>query len=103
MTPVILTIDDDNMTRRFIKKAFEGDFDLYSAMDGTEGLDAARQHKPSVILLDVEMPGLNGYEVCDKIRQDSEIAHIPIVFLSSHSSLQERMHGYDVGGTDYVV
>ncbi|MFT7243656.1 MAG: DNA-binding response OmpR family regulator [Candidatus Azotimanducaceae bacterium] len=103
MAPVILTIDDDKITHRFVKEALEGCFEVHCAMSGAEGLDAARQNKPAVILLDVEMPGMTGYEVCDEIRQDSALADIPVVFLSSLSSLQERMHGYEVGGTDYMV
>ena len=58
---------------------------------------------PDIILLDVEMPGMNGYEVCDTLKQQSETKDIPIVFLSGNGSLQQRMQGYEMGGADYIV
>lgn len=103
MSAVILTIDDDKTTHHFVSKALGEEFELQSAMNGEEGIDLAHKHKPDIVLLDVEMPGMTGYEVCDKIRHDSELSDVPVVFLSTHSSLQERMHGYEVGGTDYLV
>jgi CheY-like chemotaxis protein len=56
-----------------------------------------------VILLDVEMPGKNGYEVCEQLKTDSKTKHIPIIFVSGNSSLRERLIGYEVGGDDYLV
>lgn len=73
------------------------------AENGEEGLAEAQRHIPDIVLLDVEMPGLNGYEVCDRLRHTEATKNVPVVFLSSHSSLRERMLGYEMGGDDYLV
>jgi CheY-like chemotaxis protein len=100
----ILAIDDDKLSRKIITKALDGNgFSIRLAHDGVEGIAQVNEKKPDIILLDVEMPGMNGYEVCEKLRQSYENSDIPIVFLSSHSSLRERMQGYEVGADDYIV
>tara|TARA_R110002110_G_scaffold290967_2_gene505009 strand:- start:515 stop:1720 length:1206 start_codon:yes stop_codon:yes gene_type:complete len=101
--PVVLTIDDDTITHRFVKKALGECFRIESAMSGEEGLELLEQQHPDIILLDVEMPGLTGYQVCDRIRRNENWTDIPVVFISSHSSLRERLQGYEAGGTDYIV
>ncbi len=73
------------------------------AESGEEGLAEAQRHIPDIVLLDVEMPGLNGYEVCDRLRHTEATKDVPVIFLSSHSSLRERMLGYEMGGDDYLV
>ena len=100
----ILAIDDDSVSRNMIGRALsDQNFELFYAEDGEEGLAKTSEHMPDIIILDVEMPGMNGYEVCEKIRSSSQLAEIPIVFLSSHSSLRERMQGYEAGGDDYLI
>ena len=100
----ILVVDDDNISRKIIGQALAGDdFEPHYAVNGEEGLEKAAELVPDIIILDVEMPGMNGYEVCEHLRAAPEIADIPIVFLSSHSNLRERMQGYEAGGDDYLV
>ncbi len=100
----ILAIDDDKMSHKFIKRALEpAGYELRSAFNGEEGLEAALENPPQIILLDVEMPGMNGYDVCTQLRQHEITRDIPVIFLSSHSSLRERMQGYEVGADDYLV
>ncbi len=100
----ILVIDDDKLSRKIIDRALSGDdFVSEYAVNGEEGIEKAVASAPDIIILDVEMPGMSGYEVCETIRSTRQIAHIPIVFLSSHSSLRERMQGYEAGGDDYLI
>lgn len=100
----ILAIDDDKLSQKIIGKALtSGGFTPRSAFDGEAGIAEAIRKTPDIILLDVEMPGINGYEVCERLRQNEEIQDTPIVFLSSHSSIRERMQGYEVGADDYIV
>lgn len=103
MPPVVLTIDDDEYTKSFIEKALGEHFCTHFSVSGEAGLELAAELKPDVILLDVELPGLTGYQVCDRIRHDSQLADTPVVFLSSHSTVRHRMQGYEAGGTDYIV
>jgi CheY-like chemotaxis protein len=100
----ILAIDDDKLSRKIIKQALDSTtFNLRTANDGEAGLNEALRVPPDIILLDVEMPGMNGYEVCEHLRQRTETQDTPVVFLSSHSSIRERMQGYEVGADDYIV
>lgn len=99
----ILTIDDDKMTHRFVARALQDEFELLQAMDGETGIHMALESEPDIILLDVEMPGLNGYEVCDRLKHEQSINDIPVVFLSGRGNLREVLLGYEAGGADYIV
>jgi len=100
----ILAIDDDKFVQKMIARAIGSDrIEVRAAFDGETGIEMANQSIPDIILLDVEMPGINGYETCEKLRNSNNTAKVPIIFLSSRSSLRERMQGYEVGGDDYLV
>lgn len=100
----VLAIDDDKFIQKVISKSLQsGDMSVRIAGDGESGIEEALNNTPDIILLDVEMPGINGYETCDRLRNIESIKDVPIVFLSSHSSLRERMQGYEVGADDYLV
>ncbi|MEM7207641.1 MAG: response regulator [Pseudomonadota bacterium] len=103
-TTTILAIDDDAFTQKVIGRAFDGEpFELAFASSGQEGIDKANGDRPDIILLDIEMPEMNGYEVCEHIKADSELRSIPVVFLSSHGDLRSRMQGYEAGAQDFLV
>jgi len=100
----VLAIDDDKLIHKIVSKALASDeLSIRIANSGEAGLEQATAQIPDIILLDVEMPGLNGYEVCEQLRNNDLTRHVPIIFLSSRSSLRERMQGYEVGGDDYLV
>ncbi len=100
----ILAIDDDKFIQKVIIKSLQSEIlTVRTASDGESGIEEAVRQLPDIILLDVEMPGINGYEVCERLRNLAPTKEVPIVFLSSHSSLRERMQGYEVGGDDYLV
>lgn len=100
----ILAIDDDKISQKFIGKALSDEtFSMSYADDGEQGLAKALSDPPDIIILDVEMPGMNGYQVCEKLKETPENKEIPVVFLSSHSTLRDRMQGYEVGADDFLV
>ena len=99
----VLSIDDDKIAHKFIEKAMSGQAELIHAYNGDEGIDLAVKHAPDVILLDVDMPGMNGYEVCDKLKQHPDTSHIPVIFVSARGEMRDRMQGYEAGGADYIV
>ena len=99
----VLLIDDDKFIHRFVRRAIQDDYEMLSAFNGEEGLQAAHQHLPDIVLLDIEMAGINGYEVCDKLKCSDDTKEIPVMFLSAHSSLRERLQGYEMGGCDFIV
>lgn len=106
MTPLvdILIIDDDRLSQKLILKALaQGGLAARVAGDGSAGLAEAQRQCPDIVLLDVEMPGMNGYTVCDQLRADATTRDAAIIFLSGRGSLRERMQGYEVGADDYLV
>jgi len=103
MKPKILIIDDDLDMRESLSKflRLEG-YETSVAVDGLNGLDQADQDPPDFILLDVSMPGLDGYETCRRLKQNRKTASIPVTFLTYQSDLAERQRGIEVGAADYL-
>ena len=100
----VLIIDDDHLVHTIVRQALEPNgFKVESADEGESGIKKALDIVPDIILLDVEMPGANGYQVCEELRGLPETEETPIVFLSGHGSLQQRMQGYEAGADDYLT
>ena len=99
----ILVIDDDLVVRKFLSKALSSNFTVTLAENGEEGLQLALANIPDYILLDIEMPGINGYEVCRTLKSNIITRAAPIIFLSSRSSLGERIQGYELGAADFII
>ncbi len=100
----LLVIDDDHLLHNIISKIFSIDeFNIRYADNGSKGIEMANRLLPDIILLDVEMPILNGYETCTQLRNNEKTKPVPILFLSAHSTLQDRMKGYEAGGDDYLA
>lgn len=99
----VLIIDDDRFMQNVLKRCLSKQYETRTADNGAMGIQVANSWLPNIILLDVEMPGQNGYEVCDQLKNDSNTQHIPVVFLSGKSSVRERMLGFEVGADDYLT
>lgn len=101
--PVVLIVDDTLTGRRAIASALEqGEYDLASASNGRDALTLARKLEPDVILLDVMMPGLNGFEVCRQIRAHPSLGEVPILLVTSLTDRQERLQGIASGADDFI-
>jgi len=98
----VLIIDDDGFILKTLTRMLSPHFEVMTAKDGVEAFEQLEQKTPSLIVLDVEMPGENGYEVCRKIKAHDTYGNIPVIFLSGNDSLEERVRGYDAGGEDYL-
>ncbi|OHU90582.1 MULTISPECIES: response regulator [Pseudoalteromonas] len=103
MSKLVLAIDDDKLAHCIIEDALASSCQLLHAKSGEEGLRLARKYQPDIILLDVEMPGMNGYETCEKLKQCEQTADTPVMFLSNKGDISERMRGYNSGASDYIV
>jgi DNA-binding response OmpR family regulator len=77
--------------------------EVLEAADGPSGLEKARAERPDVVLLDVMMPGLDGWRVAEELLDDPRTETIPIVFLTARAELRDRARGIDLGGVDYVT
>ena len=102
MKKTLLIIDDDDLIVLMLQRIFGATFDFLHAQDGASGLASAEQHLPDIILLDVEMPVMGGYEVCKKLKSHSLTRDIPVIFISAHTEIIDKVHGYDAGGDDYI-
>ena len=99
----VLVVDDDALVRKIVCRALSPVYETVTAENGLEGIEKVGVENPDFVLLDVEMPGLNGYEVCDQLKQNPLTQDKPVLFLSSHSGIRERMQGYEMGAADYIV
>ena len=97
-------IDDEAPIRLLCRVNLEAEgMEVLEAADGPSGLETARTETPDVILLDVMMPGLDGWRVAEELLDDQRTAAIPIVFLTARAELRDRARGIDLGGVDYVT
>ena len=100
----VLVIDDESPIRLLCRINLEAEgMEVLEAADGLSGLDVARLERPDVILLDVMMPGLDGWRVAEELLDDDRTEEIPIVFLTARAELRDRARGIDLGGVDYVT
>jgi DNA-binding response OmpR family regulator len=101
--PEILVIDDLTESVALLLRYFEDEpMDVMVALGGGDGLRKARAGQPDLILLDVSMPHMDGYAVCRELKADPRTAHIPVIFLSANTSLQNKLEGFAAGGVDYI-
>ena len=100
----VLVIDDEAPIRLLCRVNLEAEgMEVLEADDGPTGLEKARSETPDVILLDVMMPGLDGWRVAEELLDDERTEGIPIVFLTARAELRDRARGLDLGGVDYVT
>lgn len=100
----ILVIDDEAPIRLLCRVNLEAEgMQVLEAGDGPAGIDRAREERPDVILLDVMMPGLDGWQVAEQLLDDPVTNAIPIIFLTARAELRDRARGIDLGGMEYVT
>jgi DNA-binding response OmpR family regulator len=97
----ILAIDDEEDVREIIKRGLVG-HEVTTAPDGPTGLEEARRSPPDLILLDVTMPKMSGFEVCRRLRSSPELMAVPVVFLTARGTLADKLEGFDAGADDYI-
>ncbi|OFV79907.1 MAG: two-component system response regulator [Acidobacteria bacterium RBG_13_68_16] len=99
----VLVIDDQPQSLEAMREAlYPLGFEVWQALDGETGFQVARERQPDVILLDVMMPGIDGYEVCRRLKADEETRLLPVVFFTGLDSRQARLRGLEVGATDFL-
>ena len=102
--PSVLIIEDDSLLVKMYKTKLESEgFSVFSSCDGEKGLKIALEIKPSVILLDIMMPELNGLEVLDRLKADPELKHIPVIVLTNLAGTQDSETALSKGAKAYLV
>jgi len=99
----ILVVDNDSFVRELIEDVLSESYQLVMAEDGVDALMRVQLDPPALILLDVQMPGMDGYETCRRLKREDATKSIPVVFVSAHDQIEERLKGYEAGGSDYVT
>jgi DNA-binding response OmpR family regulator len=100
----ILVADDDPSILRLLQLNFELEgYEVSTASDGEEALAKARASSPDVVVLDVMMPGMDGWEVCRRLKEDETMRDVPVILLTALGQEQERRHGLAVGASEYVM
>jgi two-component system response regulator RpaA len=99
----ILVIEDDDIVARTIERSLRGDeFHVELAASGVEGLKTARRNRPDLVILDIIMPGMDGYAVCREIRADPVLAPTPVLFLTAKIKDEDKITGFNAGADDYL-
>ncbi len=100
----ILVIDDDELVSRTLQRALKMyDHQVMTASSGIEGLQLARRHRPDLFILDIMMPGVDGYQVCRQIRGDPLLKDLPVLFLTAKAKDEDKIEGFRAGADDYLV
>jgi len=102
-THTIMVVDDEAPNRLLMEVTLKESYDVVEAESGAHCLDLLGGHSVDLILLDVRMPDMNGYEVCKKIRSQHNTRNIPVIFLSANAMLDDVLKGYEAGGDDYIT
>jgi DNA-binding NarL/FixJ family response regulator len=101
---IILVVDDSPNTLRMLTDAIEGaGMTVLVALDGEQALSLIERITPDVILLDAVMPGIDGFEICRRLKRHSELSHVPVIFMTGLSETEDVIKGLDAGGVDYVT
>ena len=100
----ILIVDDDYVNIQLLSEIFKAEYNIFFAQNGSQALEiAASQEPPDIILLDIMMPVMDGYEVCKRLKADSRTNNIPVIFISAKMEEDDELKGFEVGGIDYIT
>ncbi len=100
---LVLVIDDDALIREMVTDALEPSWRVAGAQDASQGLHMAAELQPALILLDVQMPGIDGFEACRRLKDDFATSDIPVLFLSGLNTLEDRLAGLEAGAEDFIA
>ncbi len=99
----ILVVDDTEWNRDLIVQLLEDDYEIVEAVDGEDGVKKAEQEKPDLVLMDLGMPVMDGWEATKKIKANSELKNIPVIAVTSHAMVGDEITARDAGCDDYMA
>ncbi len=101
--PKLLLVDDQPINIQVMYRCFAGDYQVFMATSGEQALSLCRSNPPDLILLDVVMPGLDGFEVCKLLKADPITQHIPVIFVTAHTDSVQETYGLSIGAIDFIA
>ncbi len=100
--PRLLIVDDQAVNIQALYQVFAADYQVFMATSGLQALGLCRDKQPDLVLLDIQMPGMDGFEVCRRIKADAALQDLPVVFVTAHSEPQTETQGLEVGAVDFI-
>jgi putative two-component system response regulator len=101
--PLVLIVDDNPTNIDLLVNTLKAEYRLGIAKNGPKALDYAAEHKPDLVLLDIMMPQMDGYEVCSRLKANPETAPIPVIFITAMSETVSKTRGFELGAVDYIT
>ncbi|MDA3791474.1 MAG: response regulator [Desulfobacula sp.] len=99
----ILVVDDEPNNRKLLNQILKDNYQLAFAVDGKQAFEIAKQVQPDLILLDIMMPVMDGYEVCQKLKSDTKTKRIPVIFTTAMNEVEDEILGFEAGCVDYIT
>lgn len=101
--PKLLLVDDEPLNLQVLRQILQDAYRLFFAKDGVRAIELAERERPDLILLDIMMPGLTGFETCSRLKQNRATTSIPVIFVTALSDVADEARGFEVGGVDYIA
>ena len=101
--PIVLVIEDNDEIREYISSSLSSEYTIITAANGNEGLEAAFDEIPNIIVSDIMMPEMDGFELCRRVKEDVRTSHIPVILLTAKDSIQDKEEGYESGADSYLT
>ncbi|WP_426105704.1 response regulator [Massilia sp. TSP1-1-2] len=101
--PLVLLVDDQPVNIQVLYAMLKDEYEVCMALNGADALAICREQAPAVLLLDIEMPGMDGYEVCRQLKGDAALCAIPVIFVSGHLDPELHARALALGGADFLV
>ena len=98
----ILLVDDQVVNIKILHQLLQDDYDIYMARDGNQAIEMCKKVKPDLVLLDIEMPMLNGFDVCAHLKNDPDTQEVAIIFVSGHFDEDKEVRGFQLGAVDFI-
>ena len=101
--PKLLVVDDQPINIQVMHQVFGGDYQVFMATSGPQALAICKANPPDLVLLDIVMPGMDGFEVCSRLKADDTTCNIPIIFVTAHTDAAQETHGLGIGAVDFIA